>query len=74
MQAGTAVWWASSRDAQDIFRDRRIATIEARFSKDNAKINEIAERLARMEERAKEHSYLLRRIDRRLDNSRENSK
>ncbi len=66
LQAGTAVWWAASHDAEARFEDERIAALEQ--SLDRASENDVrmVERLARIEERVNGEAEALARIEKQL--------
>lgn len=62
LEAGGAIWWASAKDAQDFARDRHIAWVEERATRNEARQLDIIERLARLETHAENHGVLLRQI------------
>lgn len=63
LQAGTAVWWASTKEAQDHFRDQRLRELETRITHSSDYEAQVLDRLARLETRAEEHGAVLRRLD-----------
>ncbi len=62
LQAGSAVWWASAKEAADHARDKRIAEIETRASQQDNRQIVIIERLARLEALAENQTVMLRQI------------
>jgi hypothetical protein len=66
LQATGAVWWASSKETQDHFRDRRLAGIERHNSVSTDRQVEILERLSRLEAQGEGMAAGLKRIEARL--------
>lgn len=70
LQAGGIVWWASARDSEIHFQQRRIDHLEQAASETRASQTEMLERLARIEERVTAEAGLLERIDKQLGRER----
>jgi hypothetical protein len=66
LQASMAVWWASSKETQDKFRDIRLDGIEQRMTGTGERQTEMLERLARLEAQGSETLSALHRIEARL--------
>ena len=66
LQAGGIVWWASARDADVTFQQRRIDHLEQTASETRTSQTEILERLARIEERVTEETHSLERIEKQM--------
>ena len=69
LQAGTAVWWAATKDSDDRFHQQRIERLEAAMTQAKEGQAEVLERLARIEERVNAESASLDRIEKRLGGS-----
>ncbi len=65
IQMGGVVWWASTTQAQDTYRDTRIHELEARRMTDVDRQEHILERLTRLEARSEAQLEILQRLDRR---------
>ncbi len=66
LQGTGAVWWASAKETQDHFRDRRLAEIEQHNSTSGDRQVEILERLSRLEAQTEGIAASLRRVEARL--------
>lgn len=66
LQAAGAVWWVSTKDAEDRHRDRRIAALEDGIAKSADAQIKVIDRLARIEERAEAQMQVLIRIEAHL--------
>jgi hypothetical protein len=66
LQAGTAVWWAASHDAEARFEDERLAALEQAVYRLDDNNTHLIERLARLEERTNAENEALTRIEKRL--------
>ena len=66
LQAGGIVWWASARDADVNFQQRRIDHLEQTASETRTSQTEILERLARIEERVTAETHSLERIEKQM--------
>jgi hypothetical protein len=62
VQAATAVWWVSAKEAQDGGRDGRLRQIEQRQTDDRKYQMDVIERLARLEAHAENQRALLQQI------------
>jgi hypothetical protein len=65
LQAGTAVWWAASHDAEARFENERIAALEQAVERSNDSQTLVIDRLARIEERLNAEAETLARIEKR---------
>ncbi len=70
LQAGGIVWWASARDADTHFQQRRIDHLEEAANGTRASQTEILERLARIEERVTDEANSLERIEKQTGRAR----
>lgn len=70
LQAGGIVWWASARDADVHFQQRRIDHLEQAANETRTSQTEILERLARIEERLKAETGLLERMEKQMGRDR----
>jgi hypothetical protein len=70
LQAGTAVWWAATKDSDDRFQQQRIASLEQEAARAQEAQTQTIERLARIEERVGEEMAVLDRIEKRLGQER----
>lgn len=66
LQAGTAVWWAASTEAEARYTQERIAALDAAAGRSAANQLGIIDRLARLEEQARGSGNALARIEARL--------
>ena len=69
-QAATVVWWAASRDADLHFHTQRLEHLEQHAATDIAAQSDMAQRLARIEERVNATAATLDRIDKHLGKER----
>jgi hypothetical protein len=67
LQVCGIVWWASARDADVGFQQRRIDRLEQAASETRTSQTEMLERLARIEERLKAQTDLLQHIDKQMN-------
>ncbi|QQR69125.1 MAG: hypothetical protein IPI58_00055 [Alphaproteobacteria bacterium] len=63
LQAAGAVWWVSTKDAEDRHRDQRISGIELAIVKAGDTQDTINDRLTRIEERSAATNATLERIE-----------
>ena len=70
LQAGTAVWWAATKDSDDRFHQQRIDRLEQVVTQTKEGQAEVTERLARIEERMNAEAELLQRIEKQTGASR----
>lgn len=70
LQAGGIVWWASARDADVRFQQRRIDMLDQSSNEARTSQTEMLQRLARIEERLSAEADLLQQIDKQLGRSR----
>lgn len=66
-QAGSIAWWASGKEQQDRFQDTRLTQTELVLSRYEGAQQQVAERLARLEERLEAQTELLKQIDRKME-------
>lgn len=66
LQFGAVVWWASTIQAQNNFRDMRLSELELRRSSDTDRLEHILERLSRMEARNEALLDIMQRLDTQL--------
>ena len=66
VQAGTAVWWAATKDSDDRFLQVRVEHLENAQTQTHAEGSQVLERLARIEERENNNAVMLDRIEKRL--------
>jgi hypothetical protein len=66
LQAAGAVWWASAKETQDHFRDRRLDEIEQHHSASGDRQVEMLERLSRLEAQGEAIASSLKRVEARL--------
>lgn len=66
VQGGTVVWWASAKDREGAFLERRVAVLETRLSQSSDGEEKVLERLARIEERVNAQTGLLERIEKQI--------
>ncbi len=71
LQAAGVVWWASARDADVTFQQRRLDHLELGVAEQRTSQTEMLQRLARIEERVKDETALLEHIDRQLNRNRQ---
>lgn len=70
LQASGIVWWASARDADVSFQQRRIDHLEQAASETRTSQTEVLERLARIEERLTAEAAQLERIEKQRGRDR----
>jgi hypothetical protein len=70
LQAGTAVWWAATKDSDDRFQQQHIQQLEQSVEQTRDSQNHIIERLARIEERLNAEVFMLDRIEKQLGAAR----
>jgi hypothetical protein len=63
LQAASVIWWASTTQAQDVFRDRRLGDLEQSRLRDNDKLEHVLERLARLESQSEAQLRILQHLD-----------
>lgn len=66
LQAGTAVWWAATKDSDDRSQQRRITGLEQEMSQTKEAQTQAVERLARIEERINAEMASLERIEKQV--------
>lgn len=63
LQVGAVVWWASTMQAQNNYRDVRISALEIRRNTDTERLEHILERLSRIEARSDALLDVMQRVD-----------
>jgi len=66
LQAGTAIWWAASKDTEDRMQAERVDDLAATMNEAADRQTQSLDRLARIEERLKAEDETLGRIEKRL--------
>jgi hypothetical protein len=63
VQAASVIWWASTTQAQNLFRDRRLDVLEQSRLHDNDKLEHVLERLAHLESQNEAQLRILQRME-----------
>jgi hypothetical protein len=66
LQAGTAVWWAATKDSDDRFEQQRVHSLEIEVEQTRDGQAQMIERLARIEERVNAELFMLEQLEKRL--------
>ncbi|MDD3287429.1 MAG: hypothetical protein PHX43_00285 [Alphaproteobacteria bacterium] len=71
LQAATVVWWASAKERDVFFINQRVSELEINLSRTSGAYGQVAERLARIEERMSAQMSSLERIEKQLKPNRQ---
>lgn len=70
LQAGTAVWWAATKDSDDRFEQQRVSALTQEVAQTKEGQAQMIERLARIEERVNAELFMLGQLEKRLGTAR----